>query len=362
MISESGFNKMIEVNDMTIGEKIKELRKKNDLTQEKLADYLCVSYQAVSKWECGLSSPDLSLIGPLTRLLHVSADELLGLTDDVTDAYREELESRYQETWKTGDLAERYRISCDAVAKYPGDMKYLDWLAWCEALRSWDVEDEKEYAAEQEKAIKHFACVVENATDERVKASSIQGIAQYLSLRGRYDEAKKYAELYPEEYVVRKEMVLYNCLQGEEKVWHHQMMLDKMLVAMLNHIGNNDLLACEAQEKILMAIIPDGNYFYYNCFLADNYRGRAKHYIKNGEYSTAVECLKKSLAYAAAYDRFIDENISGYYTSPFLNRLEYNPEYVVRTGTTSMEEDLYEFVKRSPFDKLHDREDFKAVF
>ena len=58
---------------MTIGEKIKELRKKNDLTQEKLADYLCVSYQAVSKWECGMSSPDLSLIVPLAKLLHVTA-------------------------------------------------------------------------------------------------------------------------------------------------------------------------------------------------------------------------------------------------------------------------------------------------
>ena len=33
-----------------IGKRIRELRKKNDLTQEKLADYLGVSYQAVSKW------------------------------------------------------------------------------------------------------------------------------------------------------------------------------------------------------------------------------------------------------------------------------------------------------------------------
>ena len=76
---------------MTIGEKIKELRKKNDLTQEKLADYLCVSYQAVSKWECGLSSPDLSLIVPLAKLLHVTTDELLGMTAPETDKRKLEI-------------------------------------------------------------------------------------------------------------------------------------------------------------------------------------------------------------------------------------------------------------------------------
>ncbi len=65
--------------NMTIGERIKVLRKKNDLTQEKLADYLCVSCQAVSKWECGLACPDLSLIPPLTRLFNLTSDDLLGL-------------------------------------------------------------------------------------------------------------------------------------------------------------------------------------------------------------------------------------------------------------------------------------------
>lgn len=42
---------------MTIGVKIKTLRKNNGMTQEKLAEYLCISYQAVSKWECGLCNP-----------------------------------------------------------------------------------------------------------------------------------------------------------------------------------------------------------------------------------------------------------------------------------------------------------------
>lgn len=37
------------------GQIIKDLRKKQDVTQEKLADYLNISYQAISKWENGVS-------------------------------------------------------------------------------------------------------------------------------------------------------------------------------------------------------------------------------------------------------------------------------------------------------------------
>ena len=80
---------------MTIGEKIKQLRKQNDLTQEKLADYLCVSYQAVSKWECGLSSPDLALIVPLAKLLHVTTDELLGAVPCNEDTRYKKLKADY---------------------------------------------------------------------------------------------------------------------------------------------------------------------------------------------------------------------------------------------------------------------------
>ena len=48
-----------------IGQRIKQFRKQNGLTQEKLADYLGVTDKAVSKWECGLTAPDLALIMPL---------------------------------------------------------------------------------------------------------------------------------------------------------------------------------------------------------------------------------------------------------------------------------------------------------
>lgn len=347
---------------MTIGERIKALRKKNDLTQEKLADYLCVSYQAVSKWECGLSSPDLSLIGPLTKLLHVSADELLGLKNDGVDTRREELENKYSETYKTGDLSERYAVASAAVSEYPGEMKYLGWLAWCEAMRSFDFEDDKEYIAEQEKAIKHFACVIENATDEKVKASSVQGIVQYLCFRGRRDEAKQYAELYPENMPVSKDCILLDCLQGKEKIIHHQKMLGSMLSDILIHIDNYDMISCEAQEQILNALIPDGNYLFYNVFLADNYRKRARIYTSDGQYETAIQCLRKALAYATAYDRFTKENTVYHYTSPFLDQVEYNTDDLFRNGTTTQVEDFYEAIKRKPFDKLQDRDDYQELF
>ena len=61
------------------GKRIKELRRKNDFTQEKLADFLGVSYKAVSKWECGVTVPDISLIISLAKLFHVSTDDLLGV-------------------------------------------------------------------------------------------------------------------------------------------------------------------------------------------------------------------------------------------------------------------------------------------
>ena len=48
-----------------IGEKIKELRNKQKMTQEKLAQYLNVTVSAVSQWESGKTMPDVTMIVPL---------------------------------------------------------------------------------------------------------------------------------------------------------------------------------------------------------------------------------------------------------------------------------------------------------
>lgn len=103
------------------------------------------------------------MIGPLTKLLHVSADELLGLNEDKPDARRNELEEAYKKTWNTGDLAERMRIAKCAVSEYPGDMKYLEWLADCTYMLAFSYKDDDEYHAELEKSVNLYRRVIEDA-------------------------------------------------------------------------------------------------------------------------------------------------------------------------------------------------------
>ena len=64
---------------MNIGEVIKNRRQKRKMTQTELAELLKVTPQAVSRWEMGISYPDIAMIPLISEALWVSADELLGI-------------------------------------------------------------------------------------------------------------------------------------------------------------------------------------------------------------------------------------------------------------------------------------------
>ena len=64
---------------MKLNERLKHLRMQQNLTQEQVAEHLCVSSQSVSKWERGLVQPDLQMLPRLAILYHTSTDALLGM-------------------------------------------------------------------------------------------------------------------------------------------------------------------------------------------------------------------------------------------------------------------------------------------
>ena len=68
---------MYELNKIAFGGFLAQLRREKGMTQKELAACLYVSDKAVSKWERGLSVPDISLLVPLAEQLNVTVAELL---------------------------------------------------------------------------------------------------------------------------------------------------------------------------------------------------------------------------------------------------------------------------------------------
>ena len=62
---------------MNIGKQIQIIRKENKITQQKMAEDLAVSRQAISKWESGKSIPDIENLMYISSLYSISLDSLV---------------------------------------------------------------------------------------------------------------------------------------------------------------------------------------------------------------------------------------------------------------------------------------------
>lgn len=74
---------------MTLGEKIRESRRKCGLSQKQLGERMAVSRSAIAKWETGKGLPDVGNLKVLARLLHVSVDDLLDESETDQGVIRE---------------------------------------------------------------------------------------------------------------------------------------------------------------------------------------------------------------------------------------------------------------------------------
>ncbi len=103
-----------------IGETIAALRRQRGITQEALAGAVGVSAAAVSKWETGVSCPDVALLSPLARALRTDVNALLGFTAKPTDAECAAYVNEVAALALGGDAeAARARIAA-LLREYPG--------------------------------------------------------------------------------------------------------------------------------------------------------------------------------------------------------------------------------------------------
>lgn len=116
---------MFEINKEQFGAFVAALRKEKGLMQKELAEKLYVSDKAVSKWERGLSIPDVTLLVPLAETLGVSVTELLECR---RISQEEPMDSR-----QTEDLVKKVIVMTEAEQRryMPGRRKRGLTLALC---------------------------------------------------------------------------------------------------------------------------------------------------------------------------------------------------------------------------------------
>lgn len=114
--------------EMNLADKLKSLRKEKNVSQEKLAQYLNVSFQAVSKWENSNTYPDISLLPDIARFFGVTIDELLQAEKiDEKELYRA-YENEACEKFRNGEREELITLWQEAYRKMPNSIQVKEML------------------------------------------------------------------------------------------------------------------------------------------------------------------------------------------------------------------------------------------
>ncbi len=172
-----------------LGKVMKDLRLKSGITQEKLAEQLSVTPQAVSRWESGAGYPDFETIPLLATMLNTSTDVLFGIDkkNEELKKYKSDLMQRIgQLDWRKmlGEVRTAYEI-------YPGDEELLFLLGaiLCRAV----VHNRKEISEDERIQFYHEADILlnrilETSTDDKRRQDTKALLVQ--ELYGVYDTEK----------------------------------------------------------------------------------------------------------------------------------------------------------------------------
>ena len=190
--------------NMKIGNKIKELRKRRGVTQEQLANSIGVSFQAVSKWETGITLPDIALAPVLATYFGVSMDELF---DYDVQKIAEEALAIAKETWplRESDPAAGKKIIYEGLEKYPENDILLENLLYLE-----------NYNEDPDRTIEIALRTIDATNDNSIKYDALRFLAYAYKTKGDFESAKTALLQIPELYFTRLSEMAY-VLTGEEK-------------------------------------------------------------------------------------------------------------------------------------------------
>ena len=121
------------MDQIKIGKFISENRKKQNLTQEQLAEKLNVSKNAVSKWERGLNLPDVSNMQDLCNILHITLNELFNGDEIDDNEYKKVADDNLLEALENSSFTLKEKIAF-YKKKWKKENRFkivLSFIVWC---------------------------------------------------------------------------------------------------------------------------------------------------------------------------------------------------------------------------------------
>ncbi|MBE6618086.1 MAG: helix-turn-helix transcriptional regulator [Ruminococcaceae bacterium] len=296
---------------MSIGTKIKELRRKNDITQEQLAEYLGISAPAVSQWECEKSAPDISQLPILANIFDVTVDTLLEVNTDRKSKVIKDICESAKRLMADGQRNEVEIVLRDGLRKFPNSYKIMERLA--EVLYINGKREEAMYMAEK---------VIDECVDIDTKSGAITTAMCVYSDLGKVEKALEIAHTMPAN---GRGYYLGNLYTGTQLAeFLRKSIVEEItyqLICMIRlarcsngngefiHTTDDQLTIYKKVVTILETLFDDGDYNFAAQIGADSYYHMADIYANLKDMDNTLACLKAGTKFGIIFDNYPEDAV-----------------------------------------------------
>ena len=341
---------------LKIGEKIKDLRKKHDVTQDKFAEYLGVTPQAVSRWENGMCYPDVELFLPISNFFGITIDELF--EPDRTDERKNKLYETIYRKGAHGFTDEAITLARESLSEFPNDYRLMEQLA--------DLLFYKDAVGNKNEILTLCKRIMDDGGDT-MKYGTIQTMALTYFRSDDEVNAKLMIGKLPSMYCTETVM-MPNVTSGDERI-HAMMMRIFESCEILSTAISNLAAVVDISEKIriyqkaidvLQIVYDDGNYGFYNHRIAYRYVDMAECYLELNDCDNALDCMEKAAEHSIAFEKCVGDESE--FTAVLVSKIPNPPDYYHDKPTTMSHDLVHDyFTAKEIYAPIRDCERFKAV-
>ena len=317
-----------------IGKKIRLLRKNNDVTQDKLAAYLGVTPQAVSRWESEICYPDIETLPQIADFFGVGMDELLCYDSVQKESKIRDYLKEAELLYEAEKLSECLSLLREAYAEIPSSFEIQLELAKILSAINAENEPNKNDLMESISLCNHILdyCTDDELSDETKKTMCDIYSHQLNNTQMALDIAEKLHSMsYSKELVkatvltgsVAFDQAQRNIMDFADNMWWHM-----YNIACVPDISGDNYTIDQKIEIMqrgiaILEVVFAGNYLFFNDRLANSYRQLAMLYLAKGDRESALLCIERMAEHAIAYDTLPERST---YTSVLVNTVEYANE------------------------------------